>query len=202
MMPRASLISLLFSLLLARATLLQAHSGPPFPIVSNRMVGAYDISIWSDPDCTDDGTAAGKFWVVLDAAQRGGSIPDGTRAVVSIRPLDRKGPALKGRAEPVDGVASRQFVALLMDHEGPFGVHVVIEGPLGTAQVDSQVDATYDLRPAPFLLAVFLLPFVLVGLLWAKVLRRRRAAAAIRPSESPVGSRARLPMRDQEGQGR
>jgi len=34
---------------------LHAHSGPPFPIVSSRVAGSYIISIWTDPDATDDG---------------------------------------------------------------------------------------------------------------------------------------------------
>jgi hypothetical protein len=152
----------------------EAHSGPPFPIVSDRVVGAYRISIWTDPDTTDDGKPAGQFWVVLDAADGRGAIPAATRASVTIRPLDRQGPARDGRAEPVDGSVARQFVALLMDHEGPFGVQVAVDGPLGRAVVESQVDATYDLRPAPGLIALYLLPFVLVGGLWVKVLLRRR----------------------------
>jgi len=36
------------------------------------------------------------------------------------------------------------------------------------------VEATYDLRPAPALLAVYLLPFLLVGFLWTKRLLQRR----------------------------
>jgi len=31
---------------------LQAHSGPPFPIVSDRIAGAYRVSVWADPDAT------------------------------------------------------------------------------------------------------------------------------------------------------
>ena len=31
-------------------------------LVADRVVGAYQISIWTDPDATDDGSAAGKFW--------------------------------------------------------------------------------------------------------------------------------------------
>jgi hypothetical protein len=42
--------------------------------------------------------------------------------------------------------------------------------------VESEVDATYDLRPAPALLLLYLMPFVAVGLLWAKLLLRRRSA--------------------------
>jgi hypothetical protein len=56
-------------------------------------------------------------------------------------------------------------------------VHVSIDGPLGRADLDSRVDATYDLRPAPMLMVVFAMPFVLVGFLWIKLLLRRRRAA-------------------------
>jgi len=40
-----------------------AHSGPPFPIVADRVAGTYRVSIWTDPDATDDGSAGGQFWV-------------------------------------------------------------------------------------------------------------------------------------------
>jgi hypothetical protein len=160
--------------LLASRPTVRAHSGPPFPVLSNRVIGAYDISIWTDPDSTDDKTPAGKFWIVIDPSSRGGSIPVATRATVTIQPLDRPGEALSGRTQPVEGSASRQFVALLMDHEGPFAVQVDVDGPLGHATVDTKVDATYDLRPAPIMLAVYIFPFVAVGALWVKVLMRRR----------------------------
>lgn len=150
-----------------------AHSGPPYPILSNQIVGAYDVSIWSDPDATDDGTAAGQFWVVLDPATRGNEIPAGTRATVTIRPLDREGPSYSGVAS-AEGSPSRQFIALLMDHEGRFGVHVAIDGPLGHAESEAIVDATYDERPAPYLIAVYVFPFLAVGALWIKVFLRRR----------------------------
>jgi hypothetical protein len=146
--------------------------------VSNRIVGAYDISIWTDPDSTDDRTPAGRFWVVLEPANHTGTIPVGTHVLVAVHALDRPGPALSGKAEPAEGLVSRQFIALLMDHEGPFAVTVNVEGPLGKAEVESKVDATYDLRPSPYLLAVFLFPFVAVGALWVKVLRGRRGGAS------------------------
>ena len=40
---------------------LGAHNGPPYPIVSNQISGPYSISVWTDPDTTDDGTPAGQF---------------------------------------------------------------------------------------------------------------------------------------------
>jgi len=155
---------------------LRAHNGPPFPIVPTRIVGPYQLSVWTDPDTTDDGSAAGRFWVTLQPAGGGRTLPAETRAEVSIRPLDRQGPPIAGRAAPVGRDPSRQFVALVMDHEGPFAVRVTIEGPLGAADVDAQVDATYDLRPSPVLLIVYAVPFLLVGFLWVKLLARRRRA--------------------------
>ena len=153
---------------------LAAHDGPPFPIVSNQISGPYSISVWTDPDTTDDGTPGGQFWVTLEPAGGVKAVPAGTTATVSIRPLDRNGGAREGRAAADSGDAGRQFVALVMDHEGRFAVRVTVDGPSGRGQVESQVDATYDLRPPRGLVVLYLLPFVAVGVLWMKVLLRRR----------------------------
>jgi len=160
----------------AAQAVVSAHSGPPFPILSDQIAGAYRISIWADPDATDDGLAAGQFWVMLQPARAdaGPTIPAGTRVEVAIRPLDRPGAAQSGRAAPVSANPARQFVALLMDHEGPFGVRVTVAGPLGAADVQASADATYDLRPRPILLILFVLPFVLAGFVWGKLLIRRK----------------------------
>jgi hypothetical protein len=161
--------------MLALTAGLEAHAGPPFPIVSSQIAGRYDVAIWTDPDATDDAAAGGQFWVLLKPQGGAGEIPAGTRVTVAIRATDRPGPELTATAAPVDGLVSRQFAALRMDHEGRFAVRVAIDGPLGAAQVTSAVDATYDLRPAPVLFLVYLAPFVALGLIWIKVLRRRRA---------------------------
>jgi hypothetical protein len=181
MMARLLLCAMLVCLVSPSPT--DAHDGPPFPIVSERVVGPYIVSVWTDPDATDDGSPGGQFWIVLRRrSDEGGphardSLPLGTSATIAIRPLDRpngSGPPHTVRAEPVDGNLSRQFAALLMDHEGRFAVHVTIDGPLGRTAVDAEVEATYDLRPPPMMIFVYLLPFVLVGALWAKLLLRRR----------------------------
>jgi hypothetical protein len=172
-MTRYASLATVAIIALLSSDVVRAHSGPPYPIVSNKIVGAYNISIWSDPDSTDDGTPAGSFWVVLESVTRGASVPAGTRATVSVRPLDREGAVRTGVAEPVNGSVERQFIALLMDHEGRFSVDLTVEGPLGRAEVSATVDATYDERPAPYLIAVYLFPFLALGALWVKVLRAR-----------------------------
>ncbi|NQW05474.1 MAG: hypothetical protein HQ485_15835, partial [Acidobacteria bacterium] len=77
-------------------------------------------------------------------------------------------------AAPVRRDVSSQFAALVLDHEGRFRVRVVVAGPLGTAEVEAEVEATYDLRPAPWLIGLYVMPFLLVGVLWVTLLLRRR----------------------------
>jgi hypothetical protein len=158
----------------AAADDLRAHAGPPYPIVSDRVVGAYRVSVWTDPDTTDDGSPGGQFWVMVDPTTGEASLPMDTRVRVSIEPLDRRGEAQTVRAEPEGANVSRQFAALVMDHEGSFAVRVAIAGPLGEAQVEAGVQATYDRRPPPLTVALHLLPFLLVGGLWLKLLLQRR----------------------------
>ncbi len=163
--------------IIACQSIVHAHSGPPYPIVEDQIVGAYHVSLWADPDATDDQSPGGKFWVTLKAARAGQSIPPDTKVDVSIRPLDRPGGERMTRAEVINQEGGRQFAALLMDHEGPFAVHVSVDGALGPGTLDARADATYDLRPRPALIALFVLPFVLVGIVWGKLLIKRRMHA-------------------------
>ena len=174
MIARARVVVAFVAGLCLSAVSLQAHDGPPFPILSDFVAGPYLISIWTDPDTTDDGSPGGQFWIRLHRAGNAGAVPQETRAEVTIRPLDRGGAPQTATAAPVRGDVSNQFAALLMDHEGRFAVHVAVTGPLGPAAAGASVEGTYDLRPAPLLLFVYLAPFVLVGVLWARLLIRRR----------------------------
>jgi hypothetical protein len=157
-----------------------AHDGPPFPIVADRVAGNYRVSVWTDPDATDDGSAGGQFWVILEATADGAPVPAGTRVTVAVSPLDRAGPAMTAPASPTQEDPARQFGAVVLDHEGRFRVHVTLDGPLGPAAIESEVEATYDLRPPPIMLAVYALPFLMVGFLWLKLLLRRRRGGVVR----------------------
>jgi hypothetical protein len=166
-------VACVLALVSALGTHAAAHSGPPFPVVSNQVVGLYRLSVWTDPDATDDGSAGGQFWVTIEPSRDGTPPPD-TRARVAIRASGAES-WIEADATPVEGDRARQFAALVMDHEGPYAVRVVVTGAWGLAEVTANVDATYDLRPAPALLFVYLLPFALVGFLWTKRLLKRRA---------------------------
>jgi hypothetical protein len=161
-------------MLAAAAATVYAHDGPPFPVLSDHVAGPYVISIWTDPDTTDDGSPGGQFWVRLHAAGKGAVIPDGTRVTVGIRPARPPAEERTAAAAPVRGDVTNQFAALPMDHEGRFAVRVAVDGPLGSAAADAAVDATYNIRPSRSMLALYLAPFLLIGLLWGRLLLRRR----------------------------
>ena len=173
-MIRCVWAGLLATTLVAAAPFVYAHDGPPFPILSDQVAGPYVVSIWTDPDTTDDGSAGGQFWVRLHSVSKA-AVPSPTRATVTIKPLDRTGVTQTAPTSPVRGDVTNQFAAVVMDHEGRFAVQVRIGGPLGVAVVDATVDATYGLRPTPSLMLLYVAPFVLVGLLWGRLLIRRRA---------------------------
>jgi hypothetical protein len=156
----------------------RAHDGPPFPIVSDRRAGAYIVSVWTDPDATDDGSAGGQFWIQVQLADGNGAVPAATRATLDVRPVTRDAAVLSARTEPVRGDASNQFAAVVMDHEGRFAVEVSIDGPAGPAAVTAEVDATYDLRPPASMIAVYALPFALAGFLWIRLLLKRLSVKA------------------------
>jgi hypothetical protein len=174
--------------LLAAQALAHAHSGPPFPIVTDAVRGPYTISIWTDPDATDDGSAGGQFWIVLSLSPKATRIPPETRVTVSVRavtgPTQRRG-AVSAIAAPVRGDMGNQFAGLVMDHEGPYEVRVMIDGPLGPATIDSRVDATYDLRPPAYMLAWYLVPFLFAGVLWTRLILRRRKLPVLSKVEGP-----------------
>ena len=99
---------------------------------------------------------------------------------MAIRPLDRAGPERRAAATPVRGDLTNQFTALLLDHEGRFAVRVTVDGPLGRAALAANVNATYDLRPPPYLIALYVMPFLLVGLLWGRLMMRRRYSTRLK----------------------
>jgi hypothetical protein len=182
-MTRTPHAAIALTALLATAPPASAHSGPPFPIVTDAVHGRYTVSIWTDPDATDDATLGGQFWVVFGQRAGAAPIPKDTRVTVTVQKLlgrsRESGPMLglpiSTVATPVRDDVTNQFAAVRLDSEQRFNVRVIIDGPLGPATIDSIVDATYDLRPPASMLIVYAVPFLLAGLLWTRLLIWRRA---------------------------
>lgn len=154
---------------------LSAHNGPPFPVITDRAVARYVVSLWADPDTSEDGDADGRFWAVVTPSAKGSPLPADTVVRISIWPIDQPEAGRTQTATPDEREASRRTAAFVIDREGRYGVKVTIAGSLGPAEIETTIDAAYAERPGPFLLAVYPMPFVLVGFLGLKLLLRRRA---------------------------
>lgn len=157
------------------AVRVHAHNGPPFPIVTDRTVGNYVVSLWADPDVSDEGDADGRFWLMVNPAAKGTALPAGTTVLISIWPVEHREAVRTDAAKADEHEPSRRAAAFVIDREGKYGVKATIAGPLGPGELETIVDAQYDQRPRPILIAVFALPFVLIGFVWIKLLLRRRA---------------------------
>jgi hypothetical protein len=168
-------LCLAFTLSIATVVRVHAHNGPPFPIVTDRTVGNYVVSLWADPDVSDEGDADGRFWVMVKPAAKGTVLPADTVVQIAIWPLERRDAVRTETARPDEHDPSRRAAAFVIDREGKYGVKATVAGPLAPAELEAVVDAQYDARPRPALIAVFALPFVLIGFVWLKLLWRRRA---------------------------
>jgi hypothetical protein len=163
------------SAMLATCAPLFAHNGPPFPVITDRTVGNYIVSLWADPDTSDDGDADGRFWVVVKPAANGDPLPADTVVRISIGPADRSEEIRTQTAAPDERESSRRTASFVIDREGKYDVKATLAGPLGPAEIETTIDAAYAERPGPVLLAVYPMPFLLIGFLWLKLLLRRRA---------------------------
>jgi hypothetical protein len=142
----------------------RAHEGPPYPVLVDRRVGPYEISVWADPD-----VGTGTFFVVFDLdALRSASDPT---VALAARPAG--GPAAAGKA-----IAHRQRdlayrAELPFDREGPWVIRLEIDGARGRAGTEFQVTVTQP-GYGRWDLLVYLAPFLLLAGLWATVALRRR----------------------------
>jgi hypothetical protein len=157
---------------------LHAHNGPPFPLITDRTAGRYVVSLWADPDASDDGDADGQFWVLVNPLTKGTTIPADTIVQISIWPVGQPEAIRMQPAVFDEQVPSRRTASFVIDREGRYGVKATIDGPLGPAEIQAVVDAEYGTRPRRALIAVFALPFVLIGFVWMKLLLKRRAFRA------------------------
>ncbi|MEA2603602.1 MAG: hypothetical protein QOF89_4594 [Acidobacteriota bacterium] len=161
-------------------SLVVAHQGPPFPILVDRPVGPYVVSVWTDPDI-----GTGTFFVILDAPE-GKRLPPRTRVRIGIRPVSGRLPEVlyETEAERVRQGA-RYFTSARFDQGGMWHVRCLIDGSAGGGELTADVEATPDGTLGPLGSLIYLVPFLGVGGLWLKaVLYRRNAARAVGHADS------------------
>lgn len=163
-------VCLLFMMLLPQRIAI-AHEGPPFPIIVDREVGPYLVSVWTDPDI-----GIGTFFVVLE------SNPAVTNLSNEIRSIDIGVTPASGRLEEAVYSAeaqsvsygARYWVEVQFDRGEMWKVHVILEGEDWSEELFSEVEATPDGSIGPIVILIYAFPFVLVSILWIRAIMVRR----------------------------
>jgi hypothetical protein len=159
---RICLIVMLVALCVA--TPARAHLGPPYPIMQDRKVGPYTVSVWANPD-----TGIGSFFVVI-APPKGGAVPSDMKVQVAVQPVSGRlsekayGAWRESLRDRVEFKADVPF-----DKEEEWRVRILLASAEGEGETDTNVQVT-----PPGLgrwdLLLFALPFLGVGALWFKAM--------------------------------
>lgn len=156
-----------------------AHEGPPFPILVDRPLSDYVVSVWADPDIGE-----ALFYVILETPD--GQIPSQPPEVsMWVEPVS-------GRLDRTTRVTTRQPLRSQMqfeahphfDQQDMWTVGIQIQGPDGVLhELATQVESTPP-GYGGWGLAIYLFPFLLLGTLWIVAMIRR--ARTKYPREAPT----------------
>lgn len=153
----------------ASAPRLHAHAGPPFPVIVDRPVGPYVVSVWTDPDI-----GTGTFFVIFEARDDR-EPPPLDRVRIGVQPESGRLDEVFVDAEPQRvRHGARYYAEVGFDRQEDWRVRVVIAGRDGGGEIETRVEPTPDGTIGPIGLLVYAVPFLAVGFLWFKAALRRR----------------------------
>jgi hypothetical protein len=178
----------LLSLLLASIlwpTPALAHVGAPYPVLLEQPAGPYVISALADPD-----VGVGTFLIKVTLAE-GQPVPPDTTITVWVMPEDGHMPETGHPAERQLTRDGERFIAKVpFDARGPWRTRFEMAGAAGQAAIGFSVEVTPP-YPGVVTTLLCLLPFVLVGILWA--------AGALRRQQPGERARAQATTRKEAG---
>lgn len=143
-----------------------AHDGPPFPIIVDQKAGPAVISLWGDPD-----VGTGTFFVIVNAAEITGDL----KVQVAVQPVSGRLAEVFYPAEREEVRGQIQYKALVaFDAEELWQVRVHVQ----RGEEKGEATASVEVTP-PGLgrwdLLIYLLPFLAIGFLWIVAILRKRS---------------------------
>jgi hypothetical protein len=150
-----------------------AHRGAPSPVVVDRRVGPYVASVWTSSE-----VGSGPMYVVLEATE-GLTFTPPSAVRVGVAPVSGRLPEVVHEAHPEPVRHGARFMTdVVFDRAERWNLRVLIAGAAGGGQLTSQVDARPNATLGPLALALSLLPFLAVAVVWwrSAVARRRISA--------------------------
>jgi hypothetical protein len=155
-------------LLVAMSGAAKGHNGPPFGIVVDRRIGPDLVNVWANPDI-----GVGTFFVYVDPPA-GGKVPDDLKVEIAAQPVSKRIPEIRFAAARQKPSGQVEFDAATPFDRQEFWRFRII---LSSAQFHGEAAVTQEVTPVGFGrwdLLWFALPFLAVGFLWFKALRRKR----------------------------
>ncbi len=137
-----------------------AHEGPAFPVLVDKALKSFTVSVWADPD-TGNGTYTLYFKPVNDVIES---------IAVESYPLRDKSHKITGVAEKLaESAGQLPFRAVVVfDTEETWESEFTVKQKDGTSEkVLVQVDVTPP-GPSKWEFALYFLPFLLIGFVWGK----------------------------------
>ncbi len=152
----------------------QAHEGPPYPIIVDQTVGPFLVSVWGDPD-----VGIGTFFVYLEPPDDEAPLPDQSRVRIFVQPADRRLPERGHDARLQPRRSGRQmFVAEVpFETEESWRVRFEFGSERGGGETETEVAVTPPGQGPVLDFVLYLFPFVAVGFLFLKAVARHRRAA-------------------------
>ena len=154
-----------------------AHNGPPFPIVEDKKVGPFIISLWTHPDL-----GTGTFFVIVNPIP-GGAIADDLKVRIAVQPES-------GRLKEALYSAWRDSVRdhvqfdnnqVAFDRQELWRVRLILESSAGGGELISHVEPT-PTGLGRWDLLFYAMPFGLLILMWVRGVWIRRNRV---PGKSP-----------------
>jgi len=150
----------------------QAHNGPPFPIIVDKQVGPCIVSLWTHPD-----VGIGTFFVIVSEQSRR-SCPEDLRVEIGVQPVSGRLAEARYRAWRDDVRGQVQYKSEVnFDAQDLWNVHLLLNSSQGDGEARAQVEAT-PLGLGRWDLLLYASPFLAVVVLWFRAVsgRKRRRA--------------------------
>jgi len=148
---------------------LQAHIGPPFPILEHKQVGRFIISLWTHPDL-----GTGTFFVIVDPAP-GTTLPNDLKARVAVQPETGRLPerSYDMWRDPVRDQVQFDNNVVEFDQQEYWRVRLILESSAGGGEILSRVEPT-PTGLGKWDLALYTLPFAFIAYMWHRGISRRK----------------------------
>lgn len=146
-----------------------AHEGPPYPIIVDKNVGSYLVSVWGDPD-----VGIGTFFVILEPTE-GHTLPEDIKIEISVQPvIERLSESHYTAARDESSRQVQYKVEVPFDRQELWRLRFTLQSSQGMEEISTEVEVTPP-GYGRWDLLIYIFPFAAIGFLWLRAVLRSRS---------------------------